>query len=896
MKTIRIFLASSITEFSRERMELEAFVNNLNKTYVKRGIFFELIVCEDLSNSLQGTRMQESYNAEIRNSQYFYVIFGRKAGAYTIEEFEVALESFRSKGMPRVYTYFQTLPEGQVPEQTVQDFMQRLDAELGHYYSRYNHIDTIKLNLLMEMCRDPQVGGELTLENGRASMDGDVMMTMENIPLFSKNEAVQKLIREQKELEQEFADLAALGSSEAAQRLRLRNSARRNEIAEQLHAMETDMLGLCRQIEQNRQLGKKLNWRETKALELVDAGDYEAAKSILRDNQWQAEVSRAEKLISGTEEVIRQYISGQKALIRMLKATGINTESEKEIMGIYETVCSLAAKHRTETDVLYDYADFLNDQKRYPRAVETAETLMHLYALEDAPPEKHGKLRLLLGVLYWNQNEYSKAEKCFRRALEIFRGLPGEESEASQDSLAGACHQLAGLLMDTEHYGEAEALNGEALSIRRRLAGQDPELYEGALASSCARQGGILWHFKRYGEAEQLYRESLDIRRKRAENGSAERRCALAYGCRNLGGLLREMDRYADAEELYQEALAIFARLAEQNPAAYEESLSGIYSRLAGLYWETRHLDQSETYFRKTIEISRRLAEENPAAFEPGLASDCHNMALLLEDMGKREEAGDLYQEALAIYRKLAEENPEVYMESVADCCGSLAMFLEDRGEKDRAEELFTEQLSVYRRMEEKEPQSADYQIARTCNNLANFYQMRSQYRKAEPIYLEAMEIFRRLSEDNPSVYEDALASSCMNLGALYRTLDRYAEAEPLMRECLQVRRREAEENAEVYREDLGMACHALAVLLEEMKQQEEAEFLYREALDIDLELARRYPETYNHELETVRGNFVKMLKKQGRREEAEQVSEQYANICRTDIGTGDDGALFRFQ
>ena len=192
MMTIKIFLASSITEFSSQRKELEAFVNSLNNIYVRKGIFFELIVCEDLSNAVQRERSQETYNQEIRESQYFYVIFGRKAGQFTVEEFDVALSSFREKGEPKVYTYFMVLPEGEQPDHSVTDFMRRLEKELQHYHNRYKHIDSIKLNLVMELARDPQIGGKLTLENGEAHLDGAVVMSMENIPLYSKNEAVKK--------------------------------------------------------------------------------------------------------------------------------------------------------------------------------------------------------------------------------------------------------------------------------------------------------------------------------------------------------------------------------------------------------------------------------------------------------------------------------------------------------------------------------------------------------------------------------------------------------------------------------------------------------------------------------------------------------------------------------
>ena len=77
MKYIKIFLASSLSEFKEDRRELGDYIRKLNNVYCKRGIYFELVVCEDISDSLAEERKQEEYNAEIRDCQYFYIIFGK---------------------------------------------------------------------------------------------------------------------------------------------------------------------------------------------------------------------------------------------------------------------------------------------------------------------------------------------------------------------------------------------------------------------------------------------------------------------------------------------------------------------------------------------------------------------------------------------------------------------------------------------------------------------------------------------------------------------------------------------------------------------------------------------------------------------------------------------------
>ena len=110
MKYIKIFLASSIVEFKSERQQMDSYINNLNNIYVRRGIYFELLICENLSTAMDRERKQDEYNRFIRDSQFFYIILGQKAGDYTIEYFDTAWEQIIKTVAPRRNTFFYELP------------------------------------------------------------------------------------------------------------------------------------------------------------------------------------------------------------------------------------------------------------------------------------------------------------------------------------------------------------------------------------------------------------------------------------------------------------------------------------------------------------------------------------------------------------------------------------------------------------------------------------------------------------------------------------------------------------------------------------------------------------------------------------------------------------------
>ena len=792
MKYIKLFIASSIIEFAQERASLSDFIRSLNDIYVPRGIYFQLIICEDLSNAVAKDRKQAEYNQTIRESQYFYILFGRGSdraddAIYTIEEFDTALDQFRKAGVPKIYTYFRQLPEGESASKNIRDFMNRLDQEIGHYYSTFGNVDTIKLNMLLELTRDQTVGGTVKVEDGMASLDGHKMFSVADIPLYSKNETVQKLLAQKAQLEDEMSKLALEYANspdgDAMQRL-LANSEQRNKIAEQFHTLEMDVLQLFRQSTEKRQLGQSLNWRERDALQMIDMGNYEAARTLLEDQTWKKEIRQAEEIIEIKKDAILEYISGQKTLIDTYKAEGNTAKNARKVIAVYEDITALAAKHHMEPDVLYDYASFLYNQRQYQKSLEIAQRLEHWYALEpDTSAVRRAKLYNLIGLDHSAQNDFLTAKKAYQEVLKIYRDLAGKDSDVYQLNLANSCNNLAILFFDIGSFKEAEKLYREALKIHRDLAEKSSDAYLPYLANSCNNLATLLRNTGSFKEAEKLYREALKIHRDLAEKSSDAYLPYLANSCNNLADLLCNTGSFKEAEELCREALKICSDLAEKNSDAYLPYLARSCNNLADLLCNTGFFKESEELYREALKVYRSLAEKNPDAYLPDLALSCSNLASLLQDVHSFKEAEKLHREALKIRRDLAEKNPDVYLPSLAISCNNLAYLLSDTGSSKEAEELYREALKICSDLAEKNSDAYLPYLARSCNNLAYLLSDIGSFKEAEELYREALKIRRNLAEENPKVYLPKLQLVCDNLTALLEKTGRREEADNLRRE-----------------------------------------------------------------------------------------------------------------
>ena len=792
MKYIKLFIASSIIEFAQERASLSDFIRLLNDIYVPRGIYFQLTICEDLSNAVAKDRKQAEYNQAIRESQYFYILFGRGSdraddAIYTIEEFDTALDQFRKAGAPKIYTYFRQLPEGESASKNIRDFMNRLDQEIGHYYSTFGNVDTLKLNMLLELTRDQTVGGTVKVEDGMASLDGHKMFSVADIPLYSKNETVQKLLAQKAQLEDEMSKLALEyaknPAGDAMQRL-LANSEQRNKVAEQLHTLEMDVLQLFRQSTEKRQLGQSLNWRERDALQMIDMGNYEAARTLLEDQTWKKEIRQAEEIIEIKKDAILEYISGQKTLIDTYEAEGNTAENARKIVAVYEDITALATKHHIEPDVLYEYASFLRGQCQYQKSLEIAQRLEHWYVLEpDTSAVQRATLSNLMGLDYSAQNDFTAAENQYRKALEIRRKLAQMNPDDYLPDLALICNNLAILLGSTNAFKDAEKLYREALKIYRNLSEEDPDAYLPVLATNCNNLAVLYCNTGSFKEAEELYREALKIYRDLVEKNPDVYLPDLAISCSGLAILLRNTGSFKEAEELYREALRIRRELAEKNPDAYLLVLANSCSNLAVLLCDTNSFKEAEELYREALKIYRDLSEKNPDAYLPALARGCSNLACLLYNTNSFKEAEELYREALKIRRELAEKSPDAYLPDLAISCNNLAYLLSDAGSSKEAEELYREALKIRRELAEKNPDAYLPDLAISCNNLAYLLSDIGSFKEAEELYRESLKIRRNLAEENPKVYLPKLQLVCDNLTALLEKTGRREEADSLRRE-----------------------------------------------------------------------------------------------------------------
>ena len=735
MKTIRIFIGSSITDLELERMKLMTFIQGLNNKYHERGIFIEGYICDETPNNMRVGGSQVMHNDYISgNADATIFMFFHKAGEFTMKELELARQAFLEKGKPNVFIFFKAVDGAPDINDDIQKAVSLVFNDYGHYYKMFDDVDTVKLELLQFLMDKLPGRGELLVKDGAVYMNGELIkdISAANIFAYQNNPNLKSLKEQIEELESLLHEANEEGDDSTALRL----SKKLDELKKQYAEMEADILDtLIFFFEQNKK-GGKADKVLAKALRYLELGKIDMAKALIPQEELDRMAESIKKRRALMEAQLRDeeetLLSRTRARIKTLKLDLDNPNRFSEIEHAYESAYE-AAKSIKDYDFIYDYADFLYDQNNYPKAIGIAETL---YSRHIDPSNRseisdfdRGRLLNLLGLLYNGNNSLQKVEAVYLESLALWKSIfMADPTPYNEDSIALGCNNLGNFYAQNGRPDEAEKLYLEALGIYRRLAETvSREAYEPAVADTCNNLGNLYSDNGRPQEAEKLYLEALEIRRRLAETVSREAyEPDVAQTCNNLGELYRQYGRPQEAEKLYLEALEIRRRLAET--------------------------------------VSRE-------AYEPYVADTCNNLGLFYANNGKPREAEKLYLEAFGIYRRLAETvSREAYEPYVAGTCNNLAVFYADNGRPQEAEKLYLEALGIYKRLASTVSREAyEPAVAGTCNNLGIFYKNNGRLQEAEKLYLEALEIRKRLAETvSREAYEPDVAMTLFNMGVFY--------------------------------------------------------------------------------------------------------------------------------
>ena len=724
MKNITVFLASS-DELKNDRNSFHSLVASLDEIFEPRGYRIRCRRWEDFSAFCTGTRTQDDYNRIVRASDICICMFHRKAGEYTIEEFNQALDEYvKNQSHPKTFVYIRALIEGEMEDEALKRFKEDLFDRVGHYWCNYATDDAMKLHFVMQLERIiPSVSGNASvtegnhfkIENGVVSLYGHKIAELDNLSFAAENPEYLSLKESIARLNTEIARLRATGVAEL-QPIIDEKQAELYKKRESLNRLESQLFDLALSINKLIGSGTPVSERKRLAIEMFERGNSKGVVEILNEKDIAADAAQARKEI----EQGKLLVDSGRSLIEA---------------GLQKTR-SLAEEYVLRAKALMtDYAE----PRRFELACHAYEQGIELIRA-NLSEEELAKSLFEYGHFLQTNKRYDLAEARYRENLDIYQRLEVISPQAYEPGLATTQNNLGLLYSDTQCYGESEEMYLSAVEIYQRLSVVNPQVYEPYLATTQNNLGLLYRDTQRYGESEEMYLSAVEIYQRLSVVNPQVYEPDLARAQNNLGLLYSDTQRYGESEEMYLSAMEIFRELTVANPQAYEPDLARTRNNLGNLYRDTQRYGESEEMYLSAVEIYQRLSVANPQVYEPDLARTRNNLGCLYDNTQRYKESEEMYLSALEVYQRLTAVNPQVYEPYLVRACNNLSFLFLAQGNFEEAER-YAREGSKY-----------DFTHHAIYTNLAASLLLQGRYAEAEEIYLRYKE---ELKEDFLSDFED---------------------------------------------------------------------------------------------------------------------------------------------
>ena len=652
MKKITIFLASSVLEFRAERKELGDFIRSLNNIYIEKGIYYEFIVSEDVSNAVDKKRKQEQYNKIIEQCDYFYILIGSTIGRYTMEEFKIALRNFKLHGYPKIYTYFINSEKISIAgEAIVSDFKKELEQNIGHYYNVYKNIDSIKLNLLVELLRDSFV---YNVEQDKSELkSGDILFKNNLYGITDKHKKI---------------------------------------------------------------MNDELSFIEEKAIQELEKENVKGALDILRGSKRKNKIRNIIESIENEKKDISQYISEKYLLISMLCNSEMDENIMNEIIEIYNELLTLSIKYSVSYNIIYEYAAFLFEYKHYQEGLRCLKELLKIEENSKSCNEyEKGITWNLFGLLYWGDKQYYESKKCYEKsltylkntlngnckrifywycynnyaillddmnlkkeAIEIYKKICEEFEEEliiinqNKKIYITIIHNYACLLIENNRIIEAKDLLEKVLMI---ISTYDDKKLKVVVYNSIS----ILYKNLKNKEKSLIYfQKAIQLCEELCDSNFCLNAEDLSIIYNNYAMSIIDID-FDEAKIYFKKSVYLLELLSYNLSDNYSEKIARELFNYASSLQIYGEKEDAVDIYKRALSIYLNLIKKGNDIYKIRYAELCIWLAVLLEDLNDCFGAKEFYFKAYEIYNKLSYNKLKTYEIDYAILCMKMGLFMYEK-------------------------------------------------------------------------------------------------------------------------------------------------------------------------------------------------------------------------
>ena len=660
MNKIKIFINGSLDKFNVEIAEVGDFIRELNDCYLDKGLYFSLIKSGGIDNEKPG-----EYKSALAGCDLAFFLLSTNAEQNMTESLDAALDCYRKNNKPKVITYFKT-DNAQPPTEEVEKLKKHLEGETDYYYNTYNHIDTLKLGLLMNIKQLDLDSVDIRLEDGKAWQSGEVLLSLDHVEMVSGYEDLQRLKTERAVLENNFyaakTKYAENPEDSGFYETYYEASRRRNEAVKEIRGIEERLYSMIEGMYEQTSQGR-LSKRQVEGYRLMERGLFKEAAVILDFDGIIRESRHDDEIVNQAAKRAQIHVNE----LLQLKDVNATLRDWEGVDACYQEAVKLEEKYGLPLKATIsldpadtDYLTFLVTQYRHDEAARLGEKLRRRFQKTKSGDldEIISYILNILGIIYSESQRMAEAEETLKESLAIRIARTDGDPDAIAKDIAIVYNTLGNMYYMSEKFDEAAQAHKAALEIRENLVKRNPDAYEKYLAYTYVNLGAVYDEVQKYKESFDMMTAARDIFKKLAENNPDAYEEYLADCYKNIGISYTRFHRYEEAEKQFISALEIELEQAEGNPGIYEPRVAESSLAFGRALFEAKRYAESEEKLKSAQELYKKLANRTPDAFEPELAKCCFNLGELYSETNRITEAADALSSAIRLYDKYKESNP----------------------------------------------------------------------------------------------------------------------------------------------------------------------------------------------------------------------------------------------
>ena len=756
-KVIRIFIGSSIEEFKYERAELDSYISDLSERYFeeKYNVRVKAERCEKVDPAVSAYESkQHEYNEEmIGKSDICIFLFFTRAGEFTQQEFADAVRRFKESNgdKPKVYVYFKVVPEGVTVDHSIDEFKEVIDKAFGHYFGCYEHLDTIKLRILLSLKMQEEGFCAVEYKDGGLQVNGQQFLSIDltKVNEFEHNEGLKEMQEELAQVEEEYYQLKpnnnAMAVTADAYRRYATVAAKRQRLMDSIEELKGNIFKLSMRISSDAAHGD-VTPRMKEAYRLLDLGDTKGCLEVLDGKERKAEyLRRKEQRLAEAKMDATYYIREGLLEISVLETLTDYAGRFERIREIFEDILPEVMEYQVEPDAIVQCVVYLNGQKDYARAIEVAEEAIEWMQDAEGIGDEYARTCLALAAVLVLVQRYADAEKLYDAAIASMEKLP--KTYANFFSLTACYADKGALYLNTLRLEKAELLLAQAYTMSQKLPDtQDVYLLRLGIGINL---GLVNLKMCKTQRAAAVLANSMKNADKAERTDIIEHYRAM--NIRTFGMVCFLDGNNKTAETCMNNAKIIWSYLARKNPVAYEGELAQVDYMCAEMYYEK---DENQLALQKcdaAIAVYKRACLASPEAFEPYLAVAYRLKGDLTDDL---KEAIVYYQNAATILERYLPNNDTFGEELLLVYCAMMERY--DAEVKIEEETACIDKIfETYERMPKSHTFAVDGCYAMACLRKAeNDHVFACDYESAYVYFQRAIVGFEPLVNFNLARYE----------------------------------------------------------------------------------------------------------------------------------------------